>query len=847
MKFSEVHYRNVLFSLFPAFVLPAGAALFLPDGVQAQVLEEVVVTARRREEQLQDVPISIQALTTEDIELRGIESGVDLSISVPNLAIGNSFINDRTLITLRGIPNVGVYVDGIWQQSAGLYQNRIVELERVEVMRGPQGTLFGRNTNGGAIQYTTARPAGEFRAKLSGTLGSYNRQDVKVAVDLPFSDSLMTKWVLASMNSDGWLESLAVPGRAFGGRDDTVLRGDILWRASDDFDLRLTVNKSETNSSSARQVRWSTEGLRAGTRITSAVEVGGVSRLEHVRQTVYNVAMLNPAYGPYDFWEGPLPEGTNRFTINEYSAYTHDSEYPGGLTGKFQNNSRAPLDGQQYDNDQITLTATWNINDNLTLTSLTASRQQNTRALADFFTSEVTFALTDLRLRQSTLFSEEIHLDGVALDGKIDFLVGLYYSDEEYRGRHYRWGIPEFHLPDANGNPTLDTELRDFVHAWGRANNNPQIAGWRPVYFYNGGINDPIRAPNRGRTQTDLDTTEEYALFGEVGWHPSDRLTLTGGLRFSLNDGTEATLDATEAYRALNPPTASGAAGHGPGDPYAGTVVRVEDDFLTTDVVVTPAVSVAYDWNDSIMTYARYAEGFTRGEENFNSNLQQVIALDPEVVENLEVGLRSDLLDNRLRLNLTAYRMIWNGLRVLKQFPTPDGDLILATVSGGKAQAQGMEADVLFALADDWQLNFGYSLNDTTYLEVGANSPLTPNTPWGFAPKNNVNLGIQYDRSLANGDNLTLRSDVGYTSDYQMDPAIQRQSPQNESAYSLVNARLRYTPSQGDWSVSVFGLNLTDERYITGGIDAGQLWGIQFLDIGQRRTYGVQLDVDFGR
>ena len=834
MKLVALHTKRVLFALIPALVLPAGVALLVPAGVGAQVLEEVVVTARRREEQLQDVPISIQALTTEDLELRGIESGVDLSISIPNLAIGNSFVNDRTLITLRGVPNVGVYVDGIWQQSAGLYQSRIVELERVEVMRGPQGTLFGRNTNGGAIQYTTARPAEEFRAKISGTIGSYNRQDVKLAVDLPFSDTLLTKWVLASMNSDGWLESLAVPGRAFGGRDDTVLRGDIIWRPSDDFDLRLTVNSTETNNPAARQARWSTQGLPPGVN-------------EHFRQTVYNIAMLNPAYGPFDFWEGPLPEGTNRFPIREFSAYTHDPEYPGGLTGKFQNHSTQPLDGQQYDNDQFTLTATWNINDNLTLTSLTAQREQSTRGIADFFASEITFALTDLRLRKSTLFSEELHLEGIAMDGKIDYLVGLYYSDEEYRGRHYRWGMHEFFVPDENGNPTVDTELRDFVRAWGMANGNARLSTWRPVYFYNGGINDPITAPNRGRTQADLDTTEEYALFGEVGWNPNDRLTVTGGLRFAWNDGKEVTLDATEAYRSYDPPIVSGGAGRGPGDPFTGTVFREEDDFLTTDVVVTPAVSIAYDWTENIMTYARYAEGFTRGEENFNSNLQQVIALDPEVVENIEVGLRSDLLDNRMRLNFSIYRMIWNGLRVLKQFPTPDGDLVLATVSGGKARAQGVEGDLLYALSDDMQLNIGFSMNDTTYLEVGVNSPLTPNTPWGFAPKYNANLGLQYDRPVGNGGNLTLRGDIGYTSDYQMDPAIQRQAPQNEPAYSLVNARLRYTPPQGDWSVSVFGANLTDERYITGGIDAGQLWGIQFLDIGKRRTYGVQLDVDFGR
>lgn len=831
--------RQVCSHLMTALSVTTGSVIVMiaspstVHGQQAQAggLEEILVTARRREEQLQDVPISIQALSGEDVELRGIESGADLNVMIPNLAIGNDFVNVSTELTLRGIPNVGIYVDGIWQPSAGLYQNRLVDLERVEVMRGPQGTLFGRNTNGGAIQYTTRQPSEEFNMDVGLTVGSYGREDVMMSVDFPVAENLFMRWSGASMNSDGWLQSIAVPDRAYGGRDDTVFRGDIIWRPTDRFEARLTASQTDTSSAAARQARWSTQGVSG--------------RSEHPRQTIYNVGMLNPDYGPYDFWTGPLPQGTNRFPIDAFTAYTHDAEYPGGVVGEFENRSVAPTDGNQFEIDQYTLTTTWDVTENFTFRSLTAYREQFTRGLTDFFTSEIVFALADNRLVKDRLFSEELHFEGSALDGKVDYLVGLYYARDRRKFRHYRWGMHEFFVPDANGHPVVDIELRDFVRAWGVANNDAFISNWNPVFFYNGG-NSPTELARADRTNVDDDFTEEEALFGEANWNLTDKLRLTTGIRFAWNDGVERTLAATEAFRDFDPPLQTGRRGYGPGNPFAGVLVREEADFLTTDAVTTPAVSLSYSWNDDLMTYVRYAEGFTRGEENFDADLQQLITLDPEVVENWELGLRSDWLGGRLRYNMTLYRMIWNGIRVTKQFPTPDGDLILATVSGGKARARGFESELNFAAGDKWRIDFGYAMNDTTYLEVGDDSPLTPDTPWGFAPKHNANLGVQFDTSLSSGGQFLFRADAGYTSSFQMDPAVQRQAPQNEPSYTLVNARVRYAPPDADWSVSLFGTNLTDERYITGGIDAGQLWGIQFLDIGTRRMYGVQLDIDFG-
>jgi iron complex outermembrane receptor protein len=173
-------------------------------------LEEIVVTATRREANLQDVPLSIVAITGDDLELRGMDSIESLSATVPNLnIIGGLAGPGTTSFTVRGIPRVGTYIDGVWQVGTnGLLTRNLVELDRVEVLRGPQGTLYGRDSTGGAIRLVTKKPAQEFGAQISATLGTYDRTDVTASVDVPFTDKLLSKWTIASLKRDGYIDSL---------------------------------------------------------------------------------------------------------------------------------------------------------------------------------------------------------------------------------------------------------------------------------------------------------------------------------------------------------------------------------------------------------------------------------------------------------------------------------------------------------------------------------------------------------------------------------------------------------------------------------------------------------------
>ena len=246
----------------------------LPWSAFAQ-LEEIVVTAQRRETNLQTTPISIQAFSAEDLELGGLQTGADLGIMVPNLVANPSGAGGGGVFVIRGVPGVGIYIDGIWQSTYGFLESNFAEVERVEVLRGPQGTLFGRNTNGGAISITTRAPADEFGMRLGVEIGEFNRRNATAVVDLPLAPTLKSKWMVSSRSNDGFVESLTTRN-SLGGQDDELFRSDILWEPTDNFSLRFTANDEDKKGSDARIVRF--------------------TNVDHPQVTRYNVLAGNPDY-----------------------------------------------------------------------------------------------------------------------------------------------------------------------------------------------------------------------------------------------------------------------------------------------------------------------------------------------------------------------------------------------------------------------------------------------------------------------------------------------------------------------------------------------------------------------
>ncbi len=241
----------------PAAAAEATDAAAVALGENGGMLEEVVVTARRRSEDLQQVPISIANLTAKDLEIRGITNVGALDHAIVNFSPApyNFFGTEQASFRMRGLPNVGVYVDGIaYQEQFGFFSD-LVEMDRVEVLRGPQGTLFGKNSLGGAIQYVTKAPAEEFGARFSTTVGDYHRFNVSGTADIPLSPTLLTKITVAKVTRDGYLPSTSV-NQAFGSQDDLVARLDVLWKPTDRFNARFILEENNIGTDGNPSTIW---------------------------------------------------------------------------------------------------------------------------------------------------------------------------------------------------------------------------------------------------------------------------------------------------------------------------------------------------------------------------------------------------------------------------------------------------------------------------------------------------------------------------------------------------------------------------------------------------------------
>jgi len=791
----------------------------IPLGANAQ-LEEIIVTASRRETNLQDTPISIQAFTAEDLELSGIERGADLGIMVPNVVLNPSTGGGQARFYVRGLPGVGIYIDGVWQGGFGFSQTNFVEMERVEVLRGPQGTLFGRNTNGGAINMTTRRPAEEFGARVNVEMGEFNRRNMSLAVDVPFSDTVKTKFMASTLQNDGYLDSVSVP-RAFGGQDDTLFRADVLWEPTDDFSLRFTANDEDKSSTDGRIVRF--------------------TNVDHPNYIAYNVITNNPDFINQALAADPtFPVQDFGFGLSSpgFTAQTHEPNI-GGRLGKWQSTSDTMEDGIRSDVKYATLTLNWDITDNLSLESITSAAEMRQRQVIDFDGSEFSITTDDIHDTRDN-FTQELHLIGSNFNGRLNWLAGYYFLEQDFQRRFYRWALSEFTtLVDGPGdnpqNPAAVQYVRDYCTTVGIAS----CTAYRPITFI---------TSDTGNYSRD----EDSAFFGEVTYSATDKLDITLGVRVTSDDGFAGGITPTEAFRSANLQVPN------PGDVFAGVrSPQVEDPDLGN--ITTNKFAVTYQLNNDLMLYGSWGEGFTSGGVTIDPNFPQPIILDPEIIETWEIGLRSDWLDGRLRLNATYFDSEWDGLRVpiLPDDPDNPGQQLPFPIntSEGLAEASGAEFELIWAPNDRLRINGGIGLIDADYLDIGtppaSGNGIQPGQPFAYASDASASIGVTYRQPIANGGEITYAVNYGWVDEYVRDPANQR-TPVDangnaifEPAYGLLNARVVFDAPDRSWNVALWGTNLTDEWYVNGGFDTRNVWGYDFSIIGRSREVGVSLGFTF--
>ena len=710
-------------------------------------LEEIFVTARRFEEPLQDVPIGVTAFSSADIEARRLGDLADIALSVPNVVFSRE--RGQGLIAIRGFadedpivtsdPLVGLYIDGVYfaRQQGGLFD--MIDPERVEVLKGPQGTLFGKNTLGGAVSITSRIPQGDDSGFFRVTAGENERLNVEGSYDFGVTDALSLRVSGALKNRDCLARRVNDDGCLFD-EDAKILRAYANYQPGDDLRVALILD---------------------GTWDDSGSQLLGASFLEP------GVSFVEPLYELDRAVDPTLPPFD-----------------PVGIGEPFVQEGNLPTD-DYLRNNGASLRLERGLYDNVTLLAITAYRDHESKQnneldffRATFFESEwFTF---------SKQFSQELILQGIAARDRLDWQVGVFYFDEDARTESF------LGAPSAFGN----------------------------------GFNQFITSQ-----------AESLAGFSHVSYDLTDRLRLSGGLRY-----TTESRDFSARGDFANAPGGNGFV----------APVSADDRWSAT----TPKVTLDFKPTNDQMLYATISEGFRSGGFNGNTSISDPtqVGYDPEFVTNYELGFKATFLDRRVQFNTAAYFMDYTDKQFSFARLNPDGTVVTVKDNAANAEVTGIELDLSVAVTEKLRFEAGYAHNDSKYTEIGeevVTSVISIDSPFLYAPEDTANLSLQYTEPQFGGvGEVSFRVDMAYRDRIYFYPDVTVLAnpvygPSNfQERFTKVNARITYAPQDVSWSLALYGRNLTDKIIWERNLGLPAV-GYDLPTWGEPRELGVELRVDF--
>lgn len=721
------------------------------DASDGRGVGDIVVTASRRSENQQKVPIAISAFKGETLTTLGVLNAIDL----PQLTPGLSFI--RTLggvnAYLRGIgttssgyttePPVATYVDGVYLPNSGAAAFGFNNIERIEVLKGPQGTLYGRNTIGGVISVITREPGRDQSLDASASYANYNTVNLSFYGSTPLTDTLAANFAATySHQGTGWGHNIALGTDAFKA-GDLGFQGKIKWTPAPDTTITLR--------------------------------------------------------GFYDRYE--TDQGV-AFAIFSGSVATDGS----GYLGEYRINAQVPPNVIQRQAN-ISLKAEQGLGF-ATLTSITAYIDDSTQlfAIQNGILGSPTPALTAIVGRQpatAKTFSQEFQLASPPSDSRVQWLLGAFYFHD-------------------------DSAIHPAIHG-----------------TCIGTVCSPAPLP----TQTNgFANTRSYSGFGDVTYTVTPSTRLTAGLRYTSDEKSFSGF--VEPYAGLpNTPLAlpPSVVQH-PGDPIPTGVPGVFLPGIATDVTfnkLTYRAVVAQDFSRDIHAYASYNRGFKSG--GFNPTNFTNPASRPEVLDSFEAGVKSELFDHALRLNLAAFHYNYQDVQVRSTAPpAPPGSSLL--VNAAKARINGIDADYVIAPVAGLTITGGAEYLDAKYVDFPAGICTAPAviaggvvaTPCNLAgrrlpgaPRFSFTIGATYVVPTSVGS-FTLTANDAYKSDFFWEP----DNRLKQNGYDLLNAGVTWTAKGQRYSVELFGRNLTGAYYVAG---AAVTVRNDLYVPAPPRTYGVTL------
>jgi len=808
--------------------LSACMAFLTPGPLHAQqatpavlMLEEVVVTARRREENLQDLPLSIAALTAGAMEAEGIYNIGQIGEFVPNLTLATDDRAQHNRIFIRGIGGggpdpiypvgTGMYIDGHYiPNMVGGYMSTL-DIDRVEVLRGPQGTLFGKNTTGGAINIISTKPAPELASSLTARIGEFGQQHLRGMVNFPISDNVFARLSAASEQSDGYYYNRNLDMHA-DWIDQTSVMGALRFTPGDHWTIDTSFSYAEYRDGAKGgqcapgPAPW---GFRGG---------GGVLYGDDAEQTqTYAICRADIARGPF-----VNSVGKRAFSNVDTEGVFFSAEWDsGGEIGGLSN---------------------------LNVTISSAYRNMDLEYLHDRDYMELLiFAVgTGDGPRNTLTRGTEVLVEGEVND-RLDFVTGVHYFDEES-------GAPDLHCYDL------------FVARFDPDNPDADILceKFSGIVFEN-----PLASGLIGGTQSRVFNTS-LGVFGHLTYALSERWDLELGLRYTEDERKFVNFEPRFSNFQLPDPTALVTYDVILNDltvNQLGAIAAGKGTFSEVTPTISFTRSLAEgDWLQDGMLYLRYAEGFLTGGFNSNFNLDRdpglapLQAYGPEHVDNYEFGFKGTFADGRLRFNSAIFYMDY----------TDKQDEILIDNSNGQYISDPNET-TLFVIANVSEVDiYGFELElraqpwsaglvslDVGYLynEYGEYDVLDDNLNAvdrstvaisDLSPEWTANWRVEHTFTLGNGATLTPMLGAYWQSEYEWLGGLDRDSPPSfcfQGDYAKWRARLSYEPQARNYRVSLFGNNINDELYYEG---CREFRGLYTYRHAQPASWGVEFAARWG-
>lgn len=789
-----------------------------------RTLDEIIITAQKREQNIQDVPIVVTTVDAALIRDTGIRDIKDLTILTPGMIVTSTSNETSTTARIRGVgtvgdnigleSSVGIVIDEVYRPRNGVGFGDLGELERIEVLKGPQGTLFGKNTSAGVVNITTKKPEFDFGANAELTYGNYGYQAGSLSLTGPLAgDKLAGRIYYGHRKNDGYLDIRNGMGPRVADYDNNtnidVARGQLLWVPNDEVSVRLIAD-------------WA----------------------EREERCCIGVHLVNGATAPI---------------INALA--------PGGIAipaNAFARVGYANRDTRQTVEDKgASMQVDWDMQNGARFTSVTGYRdwQANVGQDSDFSGAGLLFRFPESFGNQFKSLTQEFRLSGET--DRLSWLVGAFYADEDL---------------DSINALRYDTQIEPYISLLLSQGTVPNLMAAllaRPLgtsYVTGQGSNDVF-----------AQSSKSYALFTNNTFRFTDRLEATLGLRYTdeekklhsaydntdngigcgtartraLNGSMAATLAALGVPAAQIPAIIGGLGSLGCA-PFADPLFN---DFVTDQKIDegewSGTAKLAFRFTDDMMGYASYAKGYKAGGFNldrerlgtaFGTGANTAVAdadtsFAPETVDSYEIGLKSSWADNSLALNIAGFYQEYTDF----QLNTFTG-IAFEVVTIPEVTSQGVDLDfVWYPQAEGLSFQGGVTYADTTYGDNLGTLPAVlfrlPGSQMSFAPEWSGSLSGTYERDI--GANLMWRVNVGakYMSEYNTGSDLAPTKAQD--AFTLVNARLGIGSQSQSWMVELWGQNVTDEDYIQVGFDATLQPGTTNAFLGAPQTYGVTLRMQF--